>query len=397
MNTHGIPDLLLEIHRRDGDGLRGFIVTGGNPSPTASLTVPPFATQAYVYDAGELVYVDQPAAAVGPLNTGDGLYWLGVTRNTSTAITGWTRQPGTHYAWHFGVLTPSVPNGLVPLAQCTVAGGAITQAVSVPLRGGLRPGGGLVIGVPDHVSLLPPLTPPLPPDTHLYVEGTADTNGLHVRSAAGIGGNITPGYSLALGEDLLVTGQADMSTLHVTTRAGIGGSPTPPHALAVGGTTYLVGNVGIGVVPDGNALRVQGAITASGNLGALDVFGRNLNVSVQAFKPGGGPFLDSASSAVYKADRQPLTDALGTLLALRGYRYTNTHPSHAGLGVEMGLVAEEVQPVLPQWVHTTPDGTLTVGEQGTTALLVEALRAVVARLEALEARLAPAVAPPVSG
>ncbi len=67
--------------------------------------------------------------------------------------------------------------------------------------------------------------------------------------------------------------------------------------------------------------------------------------------------------------------------------------------MQVGLVAQEVEAVFPDWVSTGPDGMKQVTERSTTALMVEALRdlrtekdaeidALKARLEKLEALLA---------
>jgi hypothetical protein len=76
--------------------------------------------------AGDLVYVDQPSKAIGPLNGGDGLYWLAIHKDISTAVSGWTRQTGTHYLWRLSATEPPAPTHGSLIARATVATSAVT-------------------------------------------------------------------------------------------------------------------------------------------------------------------------------------------------------------------------------------------------------------------------------
>src|ERR1044071_3128026 len=71
-NTHGrADDVLRELHASLGDALRPFVASGCLPTvPSSSLTLGAFACKGWVRGASqELVYVDQGAAAVGPLSS----------------------------------------------------------------------------------------------------------------------------------------------------------------------------------------------------------------------------------------------------------------------------------------------------------------------------------------
>jgi len=113
-----------------------------------------------------------------------------------------------------------------------------------------------------------------------------------------------------------------------------------------------------------------------------------------AFKPGGGSWA-AISDERSKSDIQPLTGTLDRLLKLRGHAYTYkpefVENGRALPGTQIGLVAQEVEAVFPDWVSTGPDGMKQVTERSTTALMVEALRDLRAEKDAeindLKARL----------
>lgn len=108
---------------------------------------------------------------------------------------------------------------------------------------------------------------------------------------------------------------------------------------------------------------------------ALDQSG-NFSISGStATKPGGGAWA-TPSDARLKRDIQPLDHMLDKLLRLRGVTFEYAHPDNElhPAGRHTGFVAQEVQPVFPEWVGKTPDGYLSVGPQGFEAMTVEALR-----------------------
>lgn len=72
-----------------------------------------------------------------------------------------------------------------------------------------------------------------------------------------------------------------------------------------------------------------------------------------------------------------LRGALDTLLRLRGVIFEY---NEAGLrrgcpeGARMGLIAQDVEKAIPEWVSVAPDGYREIDAQGFEALVVEALR-----------------------
>jgi hypothetical protein len=96
-----------------------------------------------------------------------------------------------------------------------------------------------------------------------------------------------------------------------------------------------------------------------------------------ALKTGGGAW-GVLSDERTKTNIQPMTGTLDRLLQLKGHAYTYkpefVEDGRALPGTQIGLVAQEVETVFPDWVTTGADGLKQVTERSTTALMVEALR-----------------------
>jgi subtilisin-like proprotein convertase family protein len=109
-----------------------------------------------------------------------------------------------------------------------------------------------------------------------------------------------------------------------------------------------------------------------------------------ASKPGGGSWA-ALSDPRAKHDVVPLVGTLDRLLSLRGYSFLyNDDRIASGVarpGTQIGLMADEVARVFPDWVSTDGSGTRYVTERATTALMVEALRDLRAEKDAQVASL----------
>jgi hypothetical protein len=138
-----------------------------------------------------------------------------------------------------------------------------------------------------------------------------------------------------------------------------------------------VGNMGIGTTTPSALLDVNGTVgvrsatnATSSSTGALQVtggagIGSDLWVGGTAY----ATVLQSTSDINFKKDITTITNALNTVLQMRGVEYKWTHNSEPGLG----LIAQEVQPLVPAAVSETGDR-LTVGYGNLVGLLVEAIK-----------------------
>lgn len=101
----------------------------------------------------------------------------------------------------------------------------------------------------------------------------------------------------------------------------------------------------------------------------------DLNITGNAFKPGGGAWT-ATSDLRLKKNIEPMKAPLDRLLRLRGVAFEWREPEKQGnlTGVQMGLVAQEVEEVFPEWVSSNDDGYKVVTIRGFEALAIEALR-----------------------
>ena len=136
----------------------------------------------------------------------------------------------------------------------------------------------------------------------------------------------------------------------------------------------------LGIVEAGVGLTVNG-----GRVGIGTVVPRFLlEVNGEAGKPGGGSW-SNASDRRLKKNIQGLPGALDDLLSLRGVTYEYIDPAAINelSGTRIGMIAQEIEQVFPDWVATGPNGYKHVTFRGFEALTVEALRELRCEVQAL--------------
>jgi hypothetical protein len=127
-------------------------------------------------------------------------------------------------------------------------------------------------------------------------------------------------------------------------------------------------NVGIGTAAPGYTLHVAGNMRVT----------NTLYFSSIAF----------LSDRALKKDVCAIDGALKSLVSLRGvsFRWIDPPKDAASDAPQYGFIADEVEQILPSWVGKTPDGTKYVRGDGFNALIVEAMKDLVARINDLQAR-----------
>ena len=163
--------------------------------------------------------------------------------------------------------------------------------------------------------------------------------------------------------------------------------------LTSGGNIVIGETTGHNVVIDNNEIMSRNNAAAANlylnALGGQVGIGTNaptalLSVNGAANKPGGGSW-STFSDARLKKNVQPLTGALDTLLQLRGvtFEYTDPGAIHELPGTRTGMIAQQVEQVIPDWVDDGPDGYKRITYRGFEALTVEAFRDQQGQLESL--------------
>lgn len=130
-------------------------------------------------------------------------------------------------------------------------------------------------------------------------------------------------------------------------------------------TAHTIGDSGASWDVTNNILSVVGSISATGDIIAF-----------------------SGSDARLKTNITEITDALDKVSQIRGVTYNWTDEAQQnsihGAAPEAGVIAQEVQQVLPEIVTERDDGMLAVKYDRLTALLIQAVKELTARVEQLE-------------
>lgn len=185
------------------------------------------------------------------------------------------------------------------------------------------------------------------------------------------------------------TPQGDLA---LDVKGGIGSTATPAFVRLLGSVIEDRGDGVLRIKSGGATVTFDGAdkvgVGTDAPSATLDVRGP-ANVSgvltAQAGLFAGAVWLPS--DVRLKRDVRPLEGALDTLLSLRGVSF-HWRDDARGSGRQFGLIADEVEKVLPHWVSTDPFGHKHIGSSGFEGLAAEAMRELTQRVEALEAEAA---------
>lgn len=130
--------------------------------------------------------------------------------------------------------------------------------------------------------------------------------------------------------------------------------------------TFALGNVGIGCTP-----------------------GYQLELSTDSAAKPRSDHWTISSDARLKQDIADIVDPLSKLLSLKGrtFKWIPSERSTQGANTQMGFIAQEVETVFPDWIGSNNKGTKNITSVGMDALVVESIRALNAKIEALENRI----------
>jgi hypothetical protein len=246
--------------------------------------------------------------------------------------------------------------------------------------------------------------------TGVSIDGNAATatNGLttgnynsYAPTLTGTGASGTWGIS--------ITGNAATATTAASTTNGLTTSNYSSYALPIGGGvmngmitgTAQPSTVTVLTANDTGNFSVRGS-GAAGSPATMSfhrpgIFATNMGIDTDnVFKIGGWSAglmisltgsnctlpgsLTINSDAKLKENLVPISKPLDKVHALTGYNYNRIGSDK----LEMGVVAQEVQKILPELIHEDSEGTLSVAYQNMVALLIEAVKEQSAKIAALE-------------
>jgi len=170
------------------------------------------------------------------------------------------------------------------------------------------------------------------------------------------------------------------------------------------GTKFTIdntnGNVGIGTSSPGAKLDIVGGgnntlrIRAAGSSTWWDIFhnwGATDSALVWLYNGNYAAKLTNAgwwttSDLDLKENIQPIDNPLGIVRDIRGVSYSWKDPTR-GEGLQVGVIAQEVESVFPQAVNTEKDGLKTINYSLFVPLLIEALKEQQREIDTLKAEL----------
>jgi hypothetical protein len=148
-------------------------------------------------------------------------------------------------------------------------------------------------------------------------------------------------------------------------------------------------NYGIYTVGDNNGWSYGGEFHGS-NVGAAGIGGNTGVIGnggwADFYAQGAGTDYASASSIRWKSNIQPIDNALGTVLKLRGVYY-DWDKEHGGKTHDMGFIAEEVGKYVPEvvsWDKDAPGYAMGLDYGHLTPILVEAIKQQQQQIDRLE-------------
>jgi len=100
-----------------------------------------------------------------------------------------------------------------------------------------------------------------------------------------------------------------------------------------------------------------------------------------------GQLTNSSSDQTLKTDINPIDQGLSTVMSLNPINYTWIDKDRFGAQKEIGFIAQEVLPLVPEVIGTNNDGTLSVDYPKLTAVLAKAIQELKTELDSVKSEL----------
>jgi hypothetical protein len=219
-----------------------------------------------------------------------------------------------------------------------------------------------------------------PAGTAAYFDGASTTKGTHTvtdgTDTVSITGNKVSGdaaLTVDAATNLTATAGQDLS---LSAAGGVTSHSTTSTSISAGTTLSLSASTNASLSSSAVTTIAGSMVRMNGNVGIGMNPGFQLQLSTNsAAKPTSNVWTISSDRRL-KKNIQPLHGSLERLMKLRGVTYQWKNPETQGgmAGTYPGLIAQEVEPVFPDWIKEDANGYKTLTVIGFEALSVEALR-----------------------
>lgn len=227
---------------------------------------------------------------------------------------------------------------------------------------------------------------------YLYAGSESAGDDFHIYDITGVETQSVLTHSLESGAlsvrgDLTAGGMAFIGS---GVRIGIDGIQTDGSLIVQGDrASYLSGNLAIGTTTASSTLTVGGDLTVHNgtaffeSIQSTDLLGGAVNLTTDA----NGNIIRDPSDIRLKENIETIDDALSSLLKLRGVRYEWKDKVRFGTQSEIGFIAQEVDPILPEVVRKGGDY-WSINTRNILAVVVEAVKEIWAELQGTQDEVA---------
>lgn len=212
--------------------------------------------------------------------------------------------------------------------------------------------------------------------------GYITSSGSITGSSGSCTGNAATATRWATGRTIALTGDVTGTSGSFNGSGNLSFAATLTNSGVTAGTYLKVTVDAKGRVTAGSAMTsgdVTGALAFTPANKAGDSFTGSISVSGSITSTGD---ITAYSDARLKTDVETIADALERVRRLRGVTFTRRDTQGRGVG----LVAQELAPIVPEAVMTQDDGLLSVAYGNLVGLLIEAVKELADKVERLEAR-----------
>jgi len=152
------------------------------------------------------------------------------------------------------------------------------------------------------------------------------------------------------------------------TITGLGNESTTP-TVAIGQAVSTSSDVTFNTITISNGANITGNVEVTGNINATEFIT--------------SPYFYTYSDKRLKSKIKPIKNALQIVQSLNGVSFT----FNSTKGKSYGLIAQDVEEIIPEIIHTNPDGIKTIVYDSLIAFLIEGLKDQQKQIDELKAKL----------